>query len=487
MNPLILVKRHSCRFSLYWASVLGVRLNCVVLPKRGYYKSGSYCRTWRRVATPVAVISMMFLASCWRIDPLYKIPDICTPFEAIPLTNLTAPDPNDPTWPKVGFENVGQIKVMHGFGNAKLDSGKRMIRVEQSVAVPDYANKATVFLNGWRLGYLGGDHHVEELGALIIKITLDQRNKTLTWNALGELRDQDFKEGYSFTYYYTVIAWNDVALNLIVDHSDCTAAASFPNNAFIVMNKEKSALLSFSSYSQNPAFRLGKPVAVLPRGFGFYWAGDRHLLQIAYNLDHSEIFLEGGRKGEGGKRYIRNTQGQKLGDTPIGELAPLPTQTSRADAGVVSWDTFAIIKDNGDHEEYLAAELVSTLSGNEVGLIQPPFVIRPVGQARVSGLAGSARTQEYVIENIPFEGAIPMLTGWELRGYGSAEHILDVGIWKDQWTYIPGPSGGTLRYSLGSDLADNDHFPDYIDRHRITILGIRPIVGGGVLRQGAAR
>jgi hypothetical protein len=486
MNPLILLKkRHSCYFSSHGATVFGFRVNRTILAKPRYFKSRQHCRSQRRVATPVAILLMMFLASCLRIDPLYKIPDICTRFEAIPLTNLTAPDPNDATWPRVGFEKLGQIKVMHGFGSANLDSGKRMIRVEQSAAVPGYANKATVFLNGWRVSYLGGDQNVAELGALITKINFEPGNPAtglpgkLMWNALGELRDQDFKEGYSFTYYYTIIAWNELALNLIVDHSDCAAAGSFPNNGFIVMNKEKTALLSFSSYIQNPTFPVGKSVAVLPRGFGLSWAPDHQLLQVAYNLDHSEIFLEGG------KRYIRNTVGQKIGDTPIGEVGPLPTDTSRVNAGFVSWDTFTIFKDDSDHEEYLAAELVSTLSGNEVGLIQPPFVIQPREGKGAAELGGVARTQDYRIENIPFEIAIPMLTGWELRYYTTDQQVKDLGIWIDQWSYTPGPSGGTLTYTLGSDLADDDHVPDYIDRHRITVLGIGPIAGGGVLRKAA--
>jgi hypothetical protein len=435
----------------------------------------------RRVATSLAVLSMMFLASCVEIDPNYPVPDVCTLYDSIPLTELTAPDPNDPTWPKVGFETQGQIKVMHGFGSAKLDSGKRIIRVEQSVAVPDYATKATVFLSGWRLSYLGGDQNVTELGALITKITFDDRTKRLAWNAAGVLRDHDFKEGYNFTYYYTVIAWNDVALNLIVDHNDCDPGTTFPNKAFFVMNKEKSALLSFSSYIQSPTFPVGKPIGVLPRGFGFYWASDHQLLQIAYNLDHSEIFVEGG------KRYIRNTQGQKVGDTPIGELAPLPSKTSRADSGFVSWDTHVIVKDNADHKDYVANELVSTLSGNEVGLIQPPFVIQPSDAKGAAELGGSARTQEYRIENIPFEVAIPMLTGWELRYYTTDQQVKDLGIWIDQWAYTPGPSGGTLTYTLGSDLADDDHLPDYIDRHRISILGIRPIAGGGMFTKVSAQ
>ena len=349
-------------------------------------------RSSRRVATSLGALPLVFLASCLEIDPLYKLPDFCARFEAIPLADLTAPDPNDPTYPQVGFETPGQSKVMHGFGGAKLDAGKRIIKVEQSVAVPDYANKATVFLNGWRLTYLGGevDNNVAHIGALITKITFDLRNKRLTWNAAGNLADVDFNEGYSFTYYYTVIAWNDVALNVIVDHSDCTAATNFPNKSFTVMHKGSTAVLSFSSYNQNPTFPVAKPVAVLPRGFGFFWAPDHHLLQIAYNLDHSEIFAEGG------KRYIRNQLGQTLRDTPIGELAPLPdTTTSRADAGFGSWDTFAILKDDESHRDYVFDELVSALSGTEVGLIQPPFAINPRdGEFYLFGPVGEVRARE---------------------------------------------------------------------------------------------
>jgi len=407
----------------------------------------------------------MFLASCTQIDPLFKIRDICTPFDDLPFVDVTAPAP------QVAFEIQGQIIVMHGFGSAKLDSGRREIKVAQSVSVPDYANHATVFLNGWKLGYLGGevDHHVSELGALITKITFDQERRSLTWNAAGALSDLPFEEGYSFTYHYTLIAWNDAVLNVRVDHSDCESAANFPNNTFMVFNEGDTALLSFSSFTQNRNF-VGRTV-VLPRGFGFNWGGDHHLLQVAYNLDHSEIFAEGD------KNYIRNKLGQRLRDTPIGEFAPLPKNTRRVDSGFVSWDTFAIFKDDGRHIDYIFAERVSILSGNEVGLIQPPFVINPQESAAGEFGGPGARIEQFVIENIPFEGAIPMLTGWELSYAGNDHHVKDVGIWIDQWNYTPSPSGGTLRYTLGSTLTDKDHMPDYFHRHRITVLGIRPIAG----------
>ena len=38
-------------------------------------------------------------------------------------------------------------------------------------------------------------------------------------------------------------------------------------------------------------------------------------------------------------------------------------------------------------------------------------------------------TQESVIENLPFEYAIPMLTGWELVLGCDDEHVKEIGIW----------------------------------------------------------
>ena len=84
---------------------------------------------------------------------------------------------------------------MHGFGTAELPGRKNIIKVEQSVVVPDYATRATVFLNGWRLSYRGDDQHILVVGSAITKIKLDLKDRRLMWNAAGVLRDDDFEEG----------------------------------------------------------------------------------------------------------------------------------------------------------------------------------------------------------------------------------------------------------------------------------------------------
>jgi hypothetical protein len=420
--------------------------------------------TFSRMAA--CLLLAMPVASCTKFDPLFVLPDICKVFEDIPITESSA------STPKVVLEDPGKIKVMHGFGQAKLDTGGRIIKVEQSVDIPNYANQATVLLNGWRVGYLGDDQHVLEIAALITKIRLDRRNLKLTWNAAGEIRDDDFEEAYQFTYYYTVIAWNDGKLNLIVDHGSpdkfCNPDTNLPDKSFVTFNNGSGALSSYNLFAREPQFPQGQPIAVLPRGFGFGWPSDHHLLQLAYNLDHSETFAEKG------KIYNNNKHVHALGDLGSGITAPLPTDASRVDSNFVSWKTEAILKDNSDRRDYMFGELVSTLGGSDVGLVQPPFSLYPKESEGGGTTGGGLATQDVVIENVPFDYAIPMLTGWEVGYLTDDQHVKDLGIWIDDWSF----ASGTLRYKLSSILRDNDLFPAHYTRHKVTILGIRSVGAG---------
>ncbi len=429
-----------------------------------------------RALRAVPVLLTLFFVSCGGTpNPAYVLPNPCKEFDDAPLTKLAAPDPNDPPQLQVVLEEPGQLKVMQGFGRANLPSGKNIIKVEQSVAIPDYANQATVFLNGWRLGYLGNDQHVLSLGSVITKIKLDLRTKTLTWNAAGLLRDDDFKEGYEFRYSFTVIAWNDVALNLVIDQGNpdnvCNADTDLPDKSFLALNKG-TALSAFSVFNHDAAFPANAPIAVLPRGFGFSWYdGDHHLLQLGYNLDHSEVFAEKGKIYDNNRNHVHT-----LGDILSGIPAPLPNPASRVDSSFVSWDTLAILKDNDSGRYYVFSEMVSALGGNDVGLIQPPFSMLPK-EGQVGGnLTGGVITQDVMIENIPFVYAVPMLTGWELAYLPDDQHVKEVGVWIDQWSYTAGTPGGTLRYKISSILRDDDSSPAHYMRHKVTILGIRPSV-----------
>jgi hypothetical protein len=432
-------------------------------------------RHFRQALSLLLGIIVLFFAACRTINPDYVLPNICKQFDDTKLTPLAAPDPNDPTYPKVVFETPGQIKVMHGFGRAQ-NLGTFLVKIEQRVSVPAYATRATVFLNGWHLGYLPNDHHVMAVGALITKIKHDLRTQTLTWTAAGMLRDEDLAAADHFTYYYTVIAWNDTVLNLSVDHGSadnfCNPDTDLPDKSFLAFNNGTSTALSaFSVFAQNPALPPSKPVAILPRGFGFVWYdGDHHLLQLGYDLDYSEIFAERGKLYNNNKNHVHTA-----GDLFTGIPAPLPGPGSHVDSGFVSWNTFAILKDDASRRHYLFSEMVSTLGGTDVGLIHPPFSILPKKGEAAGTQAGGLTTQELVIENVPFELAIPMLTGWELAYLTDDQHVKEIGIWIDEWSYTAGSPGGTLRYRLSSILRDNDTIPPHYARHKVSVLGIRAV------------
>jgi hypothetical protein len=408
----------------------------------------------------------------------------CEYFESIPITPLGS----QASQPK--FETVGAIIAIHGSGSAKVNSGSsvKAIKVEQSVPLPAYANQATVFLNGWSANYIGSDvdHHVRVLASAIGKIrrSVDPRTREpiLTWNAIGVLRDNDGKEGYELNYYFTVLAWNDSSISAAVDHGTvdannkyCTPDGEISDNFYASFNIGfHSALSSFSSFIQNNIFAGTKAIAILPRGFGFaYPTTDHHILQVAYNLDHSEAFVS-----EKKKYNIR---------TDV-KNAPVPSGASVAGSGFVSWDSYAILKDRKTRKDYIFGEVVSAIGGNDVGVIQPPYSIVPaedhgfVNPWCASLGANYPVEEDVVIDNISFEYAIPMLTGWDLEFNCNDQHVKAIGVWIGDWSYQPpvGGVGGTLRYKLLSQLRDkNDRPTGYAYSHKVTILGLRPLGTGG--------
>jgi hypothetical protein len=429
------------------------------------------------------ILMMALLASCGFQVPT-EVP-LCVQLEQIPLTPLA--DQSSQTV----FETAGTIIAIHGFGVAKLDSGgsAMAIKVEQSVAIPPYANRATVFLNGWKLNYLGDNQHVLALGTVIGKIRVDLRAHTLTWNALGLLRDDDGEEGYSWIYKFTVVAWNDANLNAIVDqgvvdtnNKYCTASGDIADNCYHADNEKSAnkkatntALSSFVSLIQNNSLASTNSIAALPRGFGLVWNDhDHHLRQLSYNLDHSEILRDNAQ--------TYSTEGCQL-------PAPLPNPpASHADSGFMSWNSDTIFKDDDTRRGYTFAEMVSGMGGADVGVLNPPFSILPAdngswpGGDWCGGLSGGLNSEDFVIENIPFEYAIPMLTGWDLQYDCGDQHVKEIGIYIEDWSYQPpaGGSGGTLHYKLKSILADNDGIPFFFHSHKVTVLGLRHVSGKNV-------
>jgi hypothetical protein len=377
------------------------------------------------------------------------------------------------------FEDVGTIIVYRGMGCAesKLPDTQRAIAVEEYLNLPRYAGNATIFLNGWHLRYLNGKHNVAGLGTSIYNIRLENGpiGQILRWRAGGALSDDNFDDPYSWCYTYTIVAWNPANLALVVDHDDgpCSAKPEDTRDANYfgdALNKETTTALSaFPSFIQNPAFAGSKTVAILPRGFGYLWKYscnpvDHQMLQVAYNLDHGETFMEKGKTYQKG-----------LGDTTRGD-------NSIVDQGYVSWETYAIFKDDDGRRDYRFGEIVSGLGGSEVGVVQPPFSILPIEDEGgvFSGcgvISNPVITSDHEIHTVPYKYAIPMLTGWDLRHLCQDEKIQEIGAWITDWSYDPN-NPGILRYKLSTALLGDGFY----SRHKVTILGLGPVT----LREGAS-
>lgn len=350
------------------------------------------------------------------------------------------------------IEDPGKIIVTHGSacGESDQPGEEAIVELAGSFTLPTYADAATVLLNGWQLRYLDGDEHLSRISASIADIELN--GGALSWVARGDMADKDFRDGYEFCYYYTVLAWNSSSVDAFADQNNENSNSRFSAS-------DTTALVELSAGVENIKFVDKRSVAILPRGFQLRWEHqprffppcfncpvDRHLLQIGYNMDHSEAFVHQDDK-------------------------------SRVNPAVRTWESYSILKDNARRHTYWFIENFSALGGNDIGVIEPPFTILPREDfGPFIGCIGIhvTRTEDVVIEDIPFDYAIPMLSGWELAYNCDDQHVKSIGIRLENIAYEKDPAEltGTLRYTVVSELRDDDTFPGHISRHKVTILGL---------------
>ena len=362
-----------------------------------------------------------------------------------------APTPIAPGVRRIILEGDG-IQVTHG-ENCDAAEGDP-IAIEESFDLPDFATQATVFLNGWSLEYLEGDHHVWGAATRITNSRVQGR--TLKWKAYGFLLDDGQDDSYKWCYYYTVVAWDSQLIRCTADHNDI-------ENTVASTRTSKLPIVSSSSYSHKGGPFLRRSSVVLPRGFVFHLAiNDHHLLHIAYSLMHSENSI---------------TRRKHYGDLPQPDLNDA---TDKVGSGFTTWDTNAILQDN-TYRDFVFYHLSSTLGGSGVSVVQPPFTILPTRvEANIGSPTRGETTQEVGIEGVPFDFAVPMLTGWDLRYDFDDEHVKKMGVWLNDIEYEKPKTdeGGTLHYKITSALHDSDKDPNYSFNHNVHILGFssRPLV-----------
>jgi hypothetical protein len=159
---------------------------------------------------------------------------------------------------------------------------------------------------------------------------------------------------------------------------------------------------------------------------------DIHVLQLSYALGQSERVLTAG--------VYCGTDDQFAGPTRFQEGV-------RGDGG--------ILKNNEAGNTFGFREYTAALYGNDVDVVQPPYAppVRENSPGPGTSVGGiGIETTEEVVENIPFDYIIPMLSGWELRYHYNDERVSEVGIWVHDFSYSGLPA--TLRYQLSWVLRD---------------------------------
>lgn len=379
-------------------------------------------------------------------------------------------------------------------GESDVRGTESPVSLNGSFRLPDFASDATVFQSGWRLTYLDGSHKIT--GVLAAVQNIRRRGRELLWDSVGILRDQNFDDGYKFCNFVSVVAWDRAKVRMAVDHSQREGLGVFDGDGTVSSKKGQGSALTYMRLFRDHPFRPSTlpqpPAVVLPRGFEFVFTSsdfgcfdpsgdvivsthcrdDNDLLQMAVHKDHAEGFLPRGG--------------------PDNANGP-----NRVDTTVVGWTTFGIIKDNDARRDYRFKSAASTLGGTDVRAIEPPFAVEPrddIGGFS-SGCIGTGQsgvvTSEVVIENVPFEAAVPVLAGWDI-GYGCRDDdVKDIGVWIEDFSYERIPflanKSGTLRYRISRVLRDASQSEQHAFDHSIDILGIGPVVtqlgpGGGVVQ-----
>jgi hypothetical protein len=361
---------------------------------------------------------------------------------------------------------ANQLVVVEGSSCAETPRGA--IEIPGSESLPSFATAATVFLNGWKLRYLSSDHKVQFILAKIAEVKLE--GQTLSWVARGLLADRNGDDGYEFCYWYVVVGWSPTLIDAATANAN-TASISATRTASGDVEAGELAPAYASAYARIPAAVGKRTIAVLPRGFHltkggakcqytpvrlcYGFASDSHVLQLGYVMGQTERFLPAGTFN-----FFQDD-------------APFPGP-GRFEDGLVSWRSSGILKDNDAGYVLTVSEETTTLYGNGVDVLQPPYApsVRDNTSSPSTVVGGwGIQTVDVTVESLPFQFVIPMLAGWELRYPYDDENVSEVGIWVHELSQTGVPA--TLQYKLSWVLRDKDNIPASLASHKVNLLGLR--------------
>jgi hypothetical protein len=349
------------------------------------------------------------------------------------------------------YEEPGVFAAFHGktCSASNHPTTQVALRVQEELALPKNLDRGTVLLNGFHLFYLYEDHHVKGLGTAIGAIEIS--NGVLRWEAGGVLSDNDFNDGYGWCYFYTAVAWNSQELQVSVSHGDTGHAFT---NRFVT---DGTALNPIPGYLYHPSWDADE-VAVVPRGFAYILTEeDHHLLQIAFEHDAGEVYVE------------KDKTATAHPPSPPRRSGPA---TSRGKARDSSRTTRRGARSTSSIWSPAWAGTTSASSRLRSACCRARTKGAAVGASAATATRPTARFLPY-LSNLPSRcsaAGISPTTATTSTWPTSAPGI-------SKWSWEPGTlaAGGTLSYILETRLNDKDGLPGFYDRTQVKILGFRRI------------
>ena len=388
------------------------------------------------------IVVLLILAGC---VPATQNRDVFQPPHLQPLP------PSEPFYTatrRTSFEDRDKFIMVEGSECVRRDHGPGSATMLLSIEMPGYVDRGTVVLNGWDLRYLHGDHEVRQFRADITHsklVTGGGGPPTLVFEVQGELSDQNWDDDYEFCAYYTGIGYNSGAIDARVE-GDYSGISSW---GFQI--DDEGPISSLETVWTEGTLASGDSVAVIPRGFDFQYdnefecelrippcrwedPADHHLLQVAYSL--------------------------------------FPTGATPNPGGNLHWVIQTIFKDNGVRTHWINTR-TALIGGSGVELRPQllPLNARSGGQNICrNGVDGTVRTETVRLYDLPYDYAVPLLTGWDLSYECDDQHVQRAGIWIHDIRFDPDSDG--LEYKVSSILRDQNGAPSFNATHRVSVLGL---------------
>ena len=348
---------------------------------------------------------------------------------------------------RVVIEDEGKFILLEGSKCVQREDATAAATIIQWIELPGYVDRGTVILNGWDLRFLHHDREIRSMRADIThsKLVKNADSTFLVFEAQGKLDAQEGADAFEFCVFYSVFGYRSTQI-------DASIEANYEGIETAAVQDEKTGALGTLEYAGNKGILKGSDeMAVIPRGFDFQFTEafecelrllpcqwkdrvDYRLLQIGYNLSQA-------------------------GTSPTLDGSP-------------HWVVQTVFKADDTYTHRVMAR-ATFVRGPAVKLRANFLALNPrsgKSQSCRRGMDGVVRTQTFHVTDLPYDYAIPILTGWDLSNECEQQKVLRAGIWLHDIRFDS--KNRSLAYKMSSILRDQDGAPGFNSSQRVSILGL---------------